>query len=55
MARMVDCPDCDGMGDFEGQLQGRELMICKRCNGTGQVHEKTVARRRKGDRREEDR
>lgn len=30
--RLVDCPKCDGMGDF----YGRE---CRMCGGSGRVHE----------------
>lgn len=35
----VTCPKCDGMGDIEGNLQGRELMRCPQCNGTGRVYQ----------------
>lgn len=35
----VQCPDCDGYGDIEGQLQGRELMVCPRCEGRGWIYD----------------
>ncbi len=37
--KMVECPDCGGVGTWDSAHSIRDYFVCDSCEGTGEVYD----------------